>query len=71
MAKKELDIKELGTEELVDKVNETRLQVRKARFAHAVSALEKPGTLKLLRKDVARLLTELNKRKNEEALKAK
>lgn len=70
MAKNVTNIKELGTDELVDKVNETRLQLRKARFAHAVSALEKPGSLRLLRKEIARLLTELNKRKNEEALKA-
>jgi large subunit ribosomal protein L29 len=70
MAKKLTDIKELATDELVDKISESRLQLRKARFAHAVSALEKPGSLKLLRKEIARLLTELNKRKKEEALKA-
>jgi large subunit ribosomal protein L29 len=45
--------------------------LQKARFAHAVSALEKPSTLKVLRKDVARQLTELKKRSMEAALKAK
>jgi large subunit ribosomal protein L29 len=70
MAKKELDIKELGTEEWVEKVSESRLQLRKARFAHAVSALEKPGSLRNIRKEIARLLTEINKRKQAEALKA-
>jgi large subunit ribosomal protein L29 len=44
--------------------------LRKARFAHAVSALEKPGSLRNIRKEIARLLTEINKRKQAEALKA-
>ena len=70
MAKNKVDIKDLGTDELVAKVAETRMILRKSRFAHAVSALEKPVALKNLRKDIARQLTELNKRKNEEALKA-
>jgi large subunit ribosomal protein L29 len=71
MAKtKKININELATDELVEKIKETRLQSQKARFAHAVSALEKPSTLRSMRKETARLLTELNKRKKAEALKA-
>jgi len=71
MAKsKKLNLKELATDELKDKVKETKLQLQKARFAHAVSALEKPSSLRVLRKDVARQLTELNKRNKEASLKA-
>jgi large subunit ribosomal protein L29 len=72
MAKsKKIPVSELATDELIEKVKELKLQLQKARFAHAVSALEKPATLKSMRKEIARLLTELNKRNKEEALKAK
>jgi large subunit ribosomal protein L29 len=71
MAKtKKLNLSELATDELNEKVKETKLQLQKARFSHAVSALENPSTLRVLRKDVARQLTELKKRSIEAALKA-
>ena len=38
------------------------------RFAHAISPLENPIRLKQARKNVARLLTELKRRENEQAI---
>lgn len=63
------DILELSTQELVDRIAEETLQYRKMKFAHAVSALENPLELRWLRRDIARLKTELQKRKNDEQTK--
>lgn len=66
MAKtKKIELKELATDELMEKIKETKLQLQKARFAHAVAALENPSTLRKMRRDIARMLTELNKRKKQ------
>ena len=57
------DIKSLSTEQLVAKVKEDKEVLAKLKFAHAISPIEKQMRLKFLRKDIARLLTELNTRK--------
>lgn len=63
MAKvKKADIKDLTTQELREKVQEEKLKYRKAQFNHAVSPLDNPVQLRGMRKDVARLATELNVR---------
>ncbi len=61
---KKVSIIELGTDELLEKLNDSKVLLRKSRFAHAVSALENPSQLKVMRKDIARLNTELTKRSN-------
>jgi len=60
---KNSEILELSTEELVAKVGEERTNLTKLKFAHAVSAIENPTRITKVRKDVARLNTELTKRK--------
>lgn len=60
---KNSEILELSTEELVAKVNGERTQLTRLRFAHAVSAIENPTRITRVRKDIARLNTELTKRK--------
>jgi len=68
---KNSEIVELSTEELVAKIAEEKATLTKLKFAHAVSAIENPNRIKYTRKTVARLLTELNKRKlAEKAAKA-
>lgn len=57
------DIKSLSTEQLQAKVKEDKEVLAKLKFAHSVSPIENPTRLKFLKKDVARLLTELNGRK--------
>ena len=60
---KNSEILELSTEEIVARVNEERANLTKLRFAHTVSAIENPSRINKVRKDIARLNTELTKRK--------
>ena len=60
---KNSEILELTTEELTARVGEERANLTKLKFAHAVSAIENPLRITRVRKDVARLNTELTKRK--------
>ena len=60
---KNSEILELSTEELVAKIGEERANLTKLKFAHAVSAIENPTRITKVRKEVARLSTELTKRK--------
>ncbi|MFT4970154.1 MAG: large subunit ribosomal protein L29 [Chitinophagales bacterium] len=56
------DIKQLTTEELLEKGRETKVQLKKLEFNHAISAIENPLQIKAMRRDIARLLTELRSR---------
>jgi large subunit ribosomal protein L29 len=60
---KNSEILELTTEELVARVSEERANLTKLKFAHTVSAIENPTRITKVRKDIARLNTELTKRK--------
>jgi len=60
---KNSEILELATEELVAKLGEERANLTKLKFAHAVSAIENPSRITKVRKEIARLNTELTKRK--------
>jgi large subunit ribosomal protein L29 len=60
---KNSEILELATEELVAKLSEERANLTKLKFAHAVSAIENPTRITKVRKEIARLNTELTKRK--------
>ena len=60
---KNSEILELATEELVAKISEERANLTKLKFAHAVSAIENPSRITKVRKEIARLNTELTKRK--------
>ena len=60
---KNSEIVELTTEELVARISEEKNNLTKLKFAHAVSAIENPSRITKVRKDVARLNTELTKRK--------
>ena len=62
---KNSEILELSTEELVSRISEERANLTKLKFAHTVSAIENPSRITKVRKDVARLNTELTKRKAE------
>ena len=56
------DIQQLSDKDLQERIKDETLELKKKRFAHAVSPLENPLELKWRRKDVARLKTELRKR---------
>jgi large subunit ribosomal protein L29 len=57
------EILELSTEEVIARINEEKANLTKLKFAHAVSAIENPSRITKVRKVLARLNTELTKRK--------
>ncbi|MDQ6901659.1 MAG: 50S ribosomal protein L29 [Bacteroidota bacterium] len=52
-------LKEMSEVDLKSKIEEDELRVKKLKFAHAVSPLENPMSIRDVRKDLARLKTEL------------
>ena len=64
------DIKSLPNKELVERYKEEKKRVTKMRFQNAVSQIEHPHKMKEARKDVARMLTELNARRQEAEMNA-
>jgi large subunit ribosomal protein L29 len=68
---KNSEILELNTEELVARIGEERANLTKLKFAHTVSAIENPTRITKVRKDIARLNTELTKRKAAPAAETK
>ena len=66
MASKKFDfnksLKELNETDLRARIQEDELRLKKLEFAHAISPLENPQSIRSLRRDVARLKTELKKK---------
>ena len=60
---KNSEILELNTEELIARIGEEKANLTKLKFAHTISAIENPTRITKVRKDIARLTTELTKRK--------
>ena len=52
-------IKTLGTDDLKAKIAEDELRLKKVSFAHSISPLENPMSIRSLTKDLARLKTAL------------
>ena len=55
-------LKEMSEADLKSKIGEDELRIKKLKFAHAVSPLENPMSIRGVRKDLARLKTELRKK---------
>lgn len=51
----------LGEADLKAKIQEDELRMKKLSFAHAISPLENPQSIRVLRRDIARLKTQLRK----------
>lgn len=56
------NISGLSIDDLKAKLQEDTLRLKKLEFAHAISPLENPMSIRGLRRDVARLRTELKKK---------
>ena len=52
----------MSVEDLKARIQEDELRLKKMKFAHAISPLENPMSIRLFRKDIARIKTELHKR---------
>ena len=55
----------MNENDLKARLQEDELRLKKLQFAHAISPLENPMTIRGLRRDIARLKTELKKREQE------
>jgi large subunit ribosomal protein L29 len=62
---KAIEARELDIEELEERLAATRRELFNLRFQHATGQLENTGQLKEVRKNIARLLTVLNQKKQE------
>lgn len=52
-------LKDLNESDLKARIQEDEQRLKKLEFAHAISPLENPMSIRALRKDLARLKTEL------------
>jgi large subunit ribosomal protein L29 len=55
-------LKDMGVVDLKSRIKEDQLRLKKLEFAHTISPLENPMNIRSLRKDLARLQTELKKK---------
>jgi large subunit ribosomal protein L29 len=55
-------LKDMSEADLKARIQEDELRLKKLEFAHAISPLENPMSIRDLRRDVARLKTELRAR---------
>lgn len=51
----------LSEADLIAKIQEDELRMKKLSFAHAIAPLENPQSIRSLRRDIARLKTQLRK----------
>jgi large subunit ribosomal protein L29 len=61
---KNKEIVALSDQELIEKIKEEKSGLNKSRLNHAVSPIENPISIRVNRRNIARLVTEVNKRKN-------
>ena len=55
-------LKDLNDVDLKARIQEDELRLKKLEFAHAISPLENPMSIRSLRKDIARLKTALGQK---------
>ena len=55
----------MNESDLKARLEEDKLRLKKLEFAHAISPLENPMTIRGMRKDIARLKTELQLKKDQ------
>jgi len=63
--KKSLELKEFTSEDLQSELQETLKQYQKMKFDHATKGLENPLSIREVRRDIARMETELRRREME------
>ncbi|MCU0387049.1 MAG: 50S ribosomal protein L29 [Chitinophagaceae bacterium] len=53
---------EMNADDLKARIREDEMRLKKLTFAHAITPLENPMSIRSLRRDIARMKTELKKR---------
>ena len=57
-------LKQMTEKDLEARIREDELRIKKLKFAHAVSPLENPMSIRDVRRDLARVKTELRKKQS-------
>jgi large subunit ribosomal protein L29 len=55
----------MNVNDLSARIKEDELRIKKLKFTHGISPLENPSSIRSLRREIARLKTELQKKKAE------
>jgi len=61
------ELRDLTDDELVDKLAETRKELFNLRFQHATGQLDNPRKLRVVRQDIARIMTVQGERQRQQA----
>ncbi|HOK25442.1 MAG TPA: 50S ribosomal protein L29 [Bacteroidales bacterium] len=56
------EIRELSTQDLLERLDSERLMLTRMKLNHAISPIDNPQKIKQTRKNIARILTELRAR---------
>jgi large subunit ribosomal protein L29 len=64
------EIVDLADADIEQKLKESRVELFNLRFQHATGQLDNPGRIELIKRDIARLHTEMRAREIEAARKA-
>lgn len=62
MAQEKLELHTLSDHDLEARIAEDQVRLKKLKFGHAVSPMENPLNIRMLRREIARLKTEQRKR---------
>lgn len=60
------EIKNLSQDQLNEQIAQERERLLRLKFAHAISPIENPLRIRASRKEIARLLTELSAKSNQQ-----
>ena len=60
------EIKDLSQDQLKEQIAQERERLLRLKFAHAISPVENPLRIRASRKEIARLLTELSAKSNQQ-----
>ena len=63
---KSSEIRELSTQEILERIDNERTSLVRMKLNHAITPLDNPNKIKETRGNIARLLTELRKRELKE-----
>lgn len=66
---KKIDLLQLTTNDLREKLEEEKAMLAKMKFTHSISPIENPMRIRHARKNIARIMTELRKRELSELKK--
>jgi large subunit ribosomal protein L29 len=66
---KSSEIKELSNQELLERIDNEKVNMVRMKLNHAISPLENPQKIKESRRTIARLMTEKRKREKNEKIK--